>query len=281
MNFPLFSPGIRLLLKTSALLGMAVSLQAATITLMPPTEWPPSDQWYQFNYGSPTVGTETVNGTTWLSIARTSGLSGSQLVYTAGSYGTNGLPTPAPANQLADYTGQVVIGATSWAAADGVGVLMRSYRASFGSDTGYYLAMNSEGLGLYWGVGSGSLSTDNRLAFDAFEAAPVSLADGGQYLLSFSAVSKQIDASLYASWTFGEGGEILGTPIATLSYTDEREAARLDGYFAVRGGRFTSNRTAYFRDLSVTAIPEPSVAGLGLLGAGFGVILLRFRRKGA
>ncbi|HWL51863.1 MAG TPA: hypothetical protein VNQ90_05485 [Chthoniobacteraceae bacterium] len=276
------SPGLRFIVKIAALLGLGVSLPAATLTLMPPTEWPPSNQWYLFEYGSPTVGTANVDGRSWLTVERTSGLSGAQLVYTAGSYSDNGLPKVDPANQLADFTGRVVLAADTWAAADGVGVVLRSRRSSFGGDDAYYLAMSSEGLGLYWGIGNNSLAPANRLAFDAFETAPGSLDDGNSYLLSFSAVSNRIDASLYASWTLDESGAILGTPIATLSYTDLRDVARTDGYFALRGGRFTSNRTAYFRDLTVTTIPEPSVAGLGLLCAGLGAIVLCLRsRKGA
>ncbi len=279
MNFPLPTPGLCLAFQAFLLFLFTFSTQGATITLMPPDTWPLSNNWYQTSYGTPVVGTATANGKQWLTIGRNSGASGAQMVYTAGSYTTGGLPTPAPSNQLADFTGHVILGADSWAAADGVGVLLRSRVTSFHGTEAYYIAVNSAGLGLYWGTGSEVITNASvtRLEYDAFESSLATLANGGEYLLSFAAINNKIEASLYASWTFDPNGSILGTPIAEISYTDARPEARADGYFSLRGGRFGSNRTAYFRELEITTIPEPSTALLGFLATGIALGAARFR----
>jgi hypothetical protein len=158
--------------------------------------------------------------------------------------------------------------------------VLRSRVSAFSGTDAYFLAVTSNGLGLYWDTGVDFVTNATSLASGSLSTTLSSLANGGEYLLQFSAIGTKIDAALYSAWTLDESGNPVGTPIASLTYTDVREEARLSGYLALRGGRFGSNRTAYFRELEVYAIPEPSGAMLGLTGAGMalGACLLRSRK---
>lgn len=258
------------------LLGTIASPAAPLVSFMPPDDWP-SAGWYQADYGTPTVKTETIDGHSWISIARNdSGGAGSQLVYTAGSSTPAGLPQPSPENQLGDFTGHVTIAAAGWSASDAVGVQLRSRVSVFSGTEGYYLAVNSGSLGLYWGVGTSFISNITPLVSDPLTEALTTLAKGGEYLLWFSAVGNKIDAALYAAWTLNEDGSVNGSPIASLSYTDTRPEARTSGYFSLRGNRFGStNRPVYFRNLEVHSIPEASTTALAVAGIG---LLLWLRR---
>lgn len=282
MNLPSFLtlPG-GFLLRMGLLLCTVIASQGAPlVSFMPPGDWPPSTDWYQASYGSPTVSTASINGHEWMSIARDTSTVGSQLVYTAGFYTDANLPTPTSENQLSDFTGQVILAASGWTAAEGVGVILRSRVSSFAGTESYFLAMNNDSLSLFWGVGTNFVTNATVLASTPLNEALTTLANGGEYLLSFSALGNTISASLYASWTMDEDGNPVGSPIASLSYTDLRPEARTSGYFALRGGRLGSNgRTVYFRDLEIHAIPEPSVTSLGVAGIALaaGTLLMRSR----
>lgn len=243
---------------------------------MPPGEWPTTD-WYQANYGTPTVQTVSMNSKEWMSFTRGATAGGAQLVYTAGSYTGENLPLPGAENQLADFRGSVVVAASSWVATDAVGVVLRSRVSSYQGTESYFLGLNTSGLGLYWGVGNGFVSNVTPLAINGSTEVLESIANGGEYLLTFSVVGNKIDAAVYSTWTLDEEGNPLGTAIASISYTDTREEARESGYFALRANRLSSTgRTMYVRDLQIHAIPEPaSIASLGVGGA----LLVAFCRR--
>lgn len=269
------------LLRMGLLLCTVIASQGAPlVSFMPPGDWPPSTDWYQANYGSPTVSTASINGHEWMSIARANSAAGSQLVYTAGFYTDANLPTPTSENQLSDFTGQVILATSGWRESEGIGVILRSRVSSFSGTESYYLAINGQSLSLYWGVGTKFLTNATILESTPFDEALAAIDEGGEYLLCFSALGNTISASLYASWTMDEDGGPVGSPIASLSYTDLRPEARTSGYFALRGGALGINdRTVYLRDLEIHAIPEPSVTSLGVAGFALaaGTLLMRSR----
>ncbi len=261
------------------LAGVTTTLAAPIVSLMPPEEWPATD-WYQANYGSPTVQTVAINSKEWLSVSRASSAGGAQLVYTAGSYTVDNLPVPNEVNQLADFRGSVVVAASSWNAIDAVGVVLRSRVSAYHGAEAYYLGLSSSGLGLYWGVGNSFISNVTPLAIGSTSETLDAIGNGGEYLLSFSVAGNKIDAAVYSTWTLDEEGNPLGTAIASISYIDTREEARESGYFALRANRLSgSGRTMYMRDLQIHAIPEPaSVASLGVGGAFLLMSCWRHRR---
>lgn len=216
-----------------------------------------------------------LHGENWLRMRRT-GVSpdpvvngAAQLIYNAGHYTVSeanpaprSIPTINPANQLSDFSGSVILGWSSLG--DSHGVILRSIGPHFtnsattGVVNAYYLAATTSGLGLYYNVGNNFHTSGDELAHAAWETTPGVLNDSNnnQYLLEFSAIGLTISGSLWE--TDGNGNKVGEDPLAALSYLDLRPNARTEGYFGLRGGRYGSTRSSYFRDLEINVIPEPS-----------------------
>lgn len=260
MNIPRFLLGAAL--AACSLVSILPSAQAALLWL-PPGEWP-DDQWSLEIMGTtPVAEMVTLHGHQWLNLGRSATNGSPQVIYNAGHI-ADGAPVAHPDNQLGDFSGQVIIGAFNWGY--GRGVVLRAETSAYSNTHAYYLAATNTGLGLYWGVGSNFLVEEMELAFDGYTTTPENLTTGNfaQYLLEFSVIGREFQASF---WALDEEGLKVGDdPLATLFYLDEREEARLTGYFGLRGGRYGgTNRPSYFRALEVTAVPEPGLLSLGLL----------------
>lgn len=274
---PLLS--IRILTKSCWALGILFlalspfSLSAQTIDLLPPSLTINSENqrindpnWTAYRRGGTgyPLYQETYHGHEWLRIARTDINNDAQLMYN----------TP-----LADIAGSVILGASIWN--DPIGLIMRSSNPEYATTTAYYLAVNASGIQLYYGVGAAFASSGITLASSSHPDEysmkvlnPTGTADA-QYRLEFSFIGNQLDARLYELATAPGEQDLF---VTSLTYTDTRPEYLAEGYFGLRGGRFSnSNRHASFRNLSITVIPEPTaVASWILLSAG-GLILVRRR----
>ncbi len=250
------------------------------VTLMPPDGWP-NEEWSPRLYGSPTIDTVELQGENWVRIARTSltgaGNGSGQIVYNAGHYNVNNIPVLHEDNQLGDIAGSVIIGGSSFG--DMRGVYLRANVSNFYSTggkaqpLGYYIALTSSSLALYWQPGDAFAGSLTPLISDTYTTTlqPLTETTNNQYKLEFSAIGMQFDATL---WSLDENGNTTGDPLASISYLDTRPEARSEGYFALRGGRYGGEISAYFRNLELSMIPEPSTALL-VLSAG----LLAFKRR--
>lgn len=242
----------------------------AEILFFPPNDWPDEDWTVSSVGGTPIVGSVTLQEKTWLQIARAASpnTGSAQVMY-------NGIDA-----QLNDIKGSVIFGIDT-ISTYGSGIILRSQSTAISQTNAYYLAVTpnvsgSAKLELYWGVGNGFLSGGTLLASETLSISLGTLdaTHNNQYLLEFSFVGNKLDASL-ASWD--TVNEQKGIDLASLSYTDMRLEARSEGYFGIRGGRYGSEVATYFRDLEITAIPEPATTAFLLLPAGY--LLLHFGRK--
>ncbi len=246
-----------------------LSSQAFSVTLMPPDAWPNS-QWSEMVFANPLISSIEMHGENWLQIGRVTDNSGSgQVVYNGGSTNASGVPVANAANQLADFSGSVILGISTQG--DSHGVILRSGGSAFNSLTSYYIAISGTQLRLHYGLGEAfSSETPTQgvvLAADDHSTSLLNLrpTTNNQYRLEFSAIGMIFTAAL---WRLDINGNVVGEdPISAFSYIDERPEARSEGYFGLRGGRYGGNRTTYFRDLQINLIPEPSTLGL-LLPAG-------------
>lgn len=264
----------------------------AAVIKLDPSHFP-DPKWSVMPYGSGTVHqpyaeTANLHDKTWLLIRRTGSTAGqnansAQIIYNGGSTNDSGNPVSAPANQLGDFTGSVILGATSWN--DFTGVVLRGAGATFSSG-GYHLGIayptidgeRQYRLVLAWDVKNGYVSEGIMLKTSLLTSAPGTLttSNNNQYILEFSFIGNHLEAS-FSIWnpTTQQKGSLLGS----LSYTDTRPQARDSGYFGIRGGRYGGpGRGGYFREIQVTTIPEPSSVALLLLSAG-ALLLVRKRRK--
>jgi len=248
------------------LLAGSLTPSLASGVLFPPDNWPNED-WTVSNSGSALVEPTSLQGETWLRIARTADNSGSaQVTYTGVD------------NQLADFTGSVILGSGNNTNIYGFGVILRSRGQTFTQPDAYYLAITDAGLGLYWGAENNFLSTLNPLATDPLSAAlgDLNSSNDSQYLLEFSFIANTLKASL-SVWDSVDNKK--GTELASLTYTDTRPEARMVGYFAIRGGRYGGTVNSYFRDVQVTAVPESASAARGLLPTDGRLLSRYFRRN--
>ncbi len=276
--------------------GLASFAVGQTITFSPEDFGEP--EWSLRMYSASATTLDNVNvtelhGKDWLQIARTGTtpiINGSaQLIYNAGHYTTGettpiptSVPTSDPSNQLADFSGSVILGWSTLGDSHGVLLRSRGYNFNNNATTGvinaYYLAATSSGLGLYYNVGNEFHSGVGveTLAHTAWTTTPGVLnpTNNNQYLLEFSAIGLTISGSLWA--TDGEGNIVGENPLASLSYLDTREEARTEGYFGLRGGRYGTVRSTYFGDLEISVIPEPSA--IVFFAFASGLVLYRRRR---
>ncbi len=258
----------------------------------------PDAQWSVMPYGSavvhqPYVETRSLQNETWLAIARTSSTSGqnansAQIIYNGGKTNTDtGAPVSDEANQLGDVRGSMILGASNWSS-DVIGFVLRAQGAPFNNNVAsrnaYILSVNilsgQPSLSLYYNVGNeytSALQVITLATESTTEASLLALntTSNNQYFLEFSFIGNHLTASL-SLWDVVN--DIKGNTFLSLNYTDTRPEARLTGYYGVRGGRFGSIRTAYFRDIEFQTIPEPSSVALLLFSAG-ALWLVGRRRK--
>ncbi len=265
------------------LLGAATG--RAAVTLMPPDF--PDAKWSVRGYKAGAVVEQVeLHNENWLRISRTGAGTdqpldnSAQVIYNAG-FSTDGVPISNEANQLGDLTGSVILGSSSWATADrAVGLTLRAAGTAFNNQSAYFLAINNEGIGLYWGVGSEFVSLNYRLELAPFgqgvSLGTLTSSNNNQYLLEFSFIGNHLTASL---WKLDAAGLPTGTAMASLEYFDTRPQYRAEGYFGVRSARWSGNTHGYFRNLEVQAIPEPSTVGLVLMSVVAGLVFIAIRRK--
>lgn len=214
------------------------------------------------------VDLQNLQGADWLRIRRPGSPSGenngAQMMYNT---------------TMGDVAGSVVIGyGGSWDSLSAAGVVLRARTQVYGPSTAggthgqkYFLALDSTGIKLFWDARAGFTSNYTVLATGALPA-EYSMkrldTQAGQYRLEFSFIGRELEASLWELEAGVEGADLL---ITTLTYTDNREEYREEGFLGIRGGDFSGSRSSYFRDFEVSVIPEPGTVAAGLL---LGVLLM-------
>lgn len=208
-------------------------------------------------------------------IAPISGLSGNALKFhraannSAGNFGPNANAavyyTPSENSRITEFTAEVTLRLEGpLGASSSVGMMLRTqslnYQFSNTPFSGYYVAITADGLGIYENPTNNSAPGVLLGSLSAFSAQGAT-----DYLFRVSAQGSILTASLWDSTG--------STELASVTYSS---AKITDGYFGFRGGFGNYSTTAYFRDLTLTVIPEPS--SLFLLGFG-GIVALRLRRK--
>lgn len=174
---------------------------------------------------------------------------------------------------LSDYAGSVTISVdyatASFQGSNYLGVVLRAQSLSYEEYQGYYVAMTSSTLGIYYNPTNHTTAT---LLQTATYTGDKTILEGTDYQLSFSVIGSLISATL------GDGGGVFANVSVDLS--DEAYSGYTyysEGYFGVRSGYGSSDMSGYYSDLQVGVIPESGVGvllGLGYLAGG-----LRRRRK--
>lgn len=197
-----------------------------------------------------------------LRIVRTGdgGGTGSNVIYTA-------------SNSFGDFEGSVLLATTGFNATgtDNAGILLRAQTTDFASTQGYYISLV--------GLNTLTISRDptthlNSGTILASTAIAPQRANDTATRIDFSAVGSSISASAFAWNSVNETWSLL----ATVSVTDTTYTA---GMIGLRAGMIANGRGAFFADLEVSAIPEPSAfaALLGVFTLGF-TLLGRRRCRG-
>ena len=241
-----------------------------------PSDWTtPNPNWWA-------VDVATYQGQNHLRFARPAG---STVADHVAYYKGKGIDNSLTDSKLANFEASVVIntgnvverGASSVA---GGMIIKANSLTSYGVAAGsYFIAFSpaalsgsttwAPGLGIWSnlpddpaGVRANYVRTNQALAFDSFST----FTDDMDVLLKVISNGSMLSASL---WTLDENG--LGKDeIASVSIDN---AATDPGYIGLRGAFSNTGVNLYFRDLQVTAIPEPSAALLLPLSAIMGLAL--------
>jgi hypothetical protein len=185
----------------------------------------------------------------------------------AGSFSSGALyytGEAVPGGLMQDFSAGVTLRlGANLGTASSVGFMVRTQSLSYSFAPspygGYYVALTSTGLGIY-----SNPSAHNELGTLVSSLDSFSSVASTDYLFRVSAEGTTISASLWSA----DGT----TELAAVEYTS---AENVGGYFGFRSGYGNSNMTGYFRDLTLTVVPEPTAASL----AAVGVCALAFRRR--
>ncbi len=191
----------------------------------------------------------------------------------SGNFGSNANAavyyTAAGSSQFSDFTAEVTLRFDNpLGNSSSAGIMLRTqslgYQFSSTPFAGYYIAVTLDGLGIYENPTGNSTPGTLVSSLAAFSAQGAT-----DYLFKVSAQGSTLTASLW---------DISGTEeLASVIYSSANIS---DGYFGFRNGFGNYAQTAYFRDLTLTVIPEP--ASLILLGiGGLAVLHLRCRKNAA
>ncbi len=262
-------PLSRLLLSLASLVlvaSLTPRVQAAVYqqSFSSPTNSLPNG-WNVAGYFDPSLGVAQIRTTanfTALMQERTvnsSGGNGNSFIYYTGNVADeveNGV--------FSDFTASVIINTSVANTSSGVhhGMMVRTAAPS-GNATqlhGYYVTLGNSGgntvLSIYKDPGTGGAGVVGTLLASSSQESPFSLVKNTDYLFTISAIQDTITGSLYG-WdpVEQEFSNLLGTVTTTdTTYTS--------GLFGFRINHSAGPRTTYWRDLSVTTIPEPGTAAL-------------------
>lgn len=227
-----------------------------------PTEW----TLYKRNSGAPNNVAEiaSYSDSNWLKLQRYSSSNDQAAVYYTGT---------TPSNLIADGSGSVTIrlGASTWTSSDMIGVAVRSQSNSY-QPQGYYLAFTADKIAILHSPTNHTYASGTEMAASDLTAA---LNTDLDYQFQFSFIGSILSATL----TTLDQSVTLGT--VSVDTSDSQFSALTEfteGRFAIRAG-YSGNRTAYFKDVSVSMIPEPSTASLTGLGLLFALIYFWNKRK--
>ncbi|MDQ8194813.1 PEP-CTERM sorting domain-containing protein [Coraliomargarita sp. SDUM461004] len=214
-----------------------------------PADW--TDSYYNGTAPDPNYAIDIVGvggGIDMLRLQRYSGHAAASNVayYYTGTTGdvTNGV--------LGDFSATLNVQTkqTSSQAASTQGVMVGAQSTTYAS-TGFYVAYDLDGLYIYENPTSHTSNGTLRDS-DAFDS---SILADTTYELGISVNGNELIASLSSG----------ATELGTVSYT---AGADIEGLFGVRSAFGNSGISAYFGDVEITAIPEPSsFALLGAMGA--------------
>lgn len=174
---------------------------------------------------------------------------------------------------LSDYSGSVTISVNysgaSLAGSNFLGVALRAQNLAYEGYQGYYVAMTSGSLGVYYNPTNHVTAT---LLKSAAYTGGTTIAEGTDYQLNFSIIGSVISATLE------DGNGVFANVSLDLSEEDYSGYTYYsEGYFGLRSGYGSSDMSGYYSDLQVTTvIPEP---GIGVL-LGLGYLAGGFRRRG-
>lgn len=199
----------------------------------------------------------TVNGTNYLNLQRLSGGSANAFVYWKGNSDF------APDGKVDDFELEIVLrlGAAGIGSSNTFGLAFRMDTTAYNNTTGYYLYINATGKLIL----TQNPSNHTALGTVLQETSIPGFAINTDYTLKLRVEGSQIEANLWAP----NGTEA----VASLLITNAQNTSA--GYFGLRTGFGNPSPSVFYRDLDITAIPEPSQLAAAALVAG----VLLFRKK--
>lgn len=247
-----------------ALLAAPASLHAAVVynqSFASPVGGLPTDWNINSGFDSSEGDAEiaTLSSTNWLKQERDGISSGNSFVYFNGDFGSGVVNDGI----LSDFSASAFFRISGGSSGDGRGMMVRAGETD-ATPTGYYVVLSDDRLRIYKDPTNPSSGRGTLLAFSD---ETVSLAGGTDYRFDISASGSTISAAVYT-------GPGFSTLVADVSVVD---TSYTSGLFGFRSSMGTAGRSVYWKDLTITAVPEPST--VALLGSVAGLCLLRRSRR--